>query len=140
LETVDGVQRSAIVNVSPANCINNRLTKLLHYLARACPEEGWSKFLKAGAPRWERIAFGGHSQGGVAAAMLAKLHLVARVVLFSTLGDVVGPMAAHWLSTHATPSDRYYGLAVAQRCMVALLSAADQQPGPAQRTSGSIRR
>ena len=111
LETIDGVHRSAIVNVSPANCINNRLTKLLQYLARTHPEEGWSKFLKAGVPRWERIAPSGHSRGGQAAAMVAKLHLVARVVLFSSPGDVVGPRAAPWLSTHVTPSNRYYGLA-----------------------------
>jgi pimeloyl-ACP methyl ester carboxylesterase len=91
--------------------INNRLTKLLHYFARTYPEEGWSKFLKAGVPRWERIAFGGHSQGGQAAATLAKLHLCSRVVFFSSPGDVVGSRAAPWLSTHATPSDHYYGLA-----------------------------
>jgi hypothetical protein len=43
--------------------------------------------------------------------MIAKLHLVARVVLFSSPGDVVGGAAAAWLSGHETPSDRYYGLA-----------------------------
>lgn len=111
LETIDGVHRSAIVNVSPANSINNRLAKLLRYLAHTHPEEGWSKFLHHGAPRWEWITFGGHSQGGCASAMLAKLHLVARVVLFSSCGDVAGGRAAPWLSTHATPSNRYYGLA-----------------------------
>jgi hypothetical protein len=111
LETVDGVHRSAIVNVSPANSINNRLAKLLRYLADIHPEEGWSKFLHDGAPRWERITFGGHSQGGCASAMLAKLHLVGRVLLFSSCGDVAGGRAAPWLSTHATPSARYYGLA-----------------------------
>ena len=111
LETIDGVHRSAIVNVSPANSINNRLAKLLRYLAQTHPEEGWSKFLHHGTPRWERITFGGHSQGGCASAMLAKLHLVARVLLFSSCGDVVGGRAAPWLSRHATPSDRYYGLA-----------------------------
>ncbi len=111
LEILDGIDRTTVVNVDAANSIQNRLSKLLQYLSDHFPEEGWSRFIAHDGPRWSRIAISGHSQGGGEAAMIAKLHLVARVVLFSSPGDVVGGAAAPWLSGHVTPSDRYYGLA-----------------------------
>jgi hypothetical protein len=111
LEIFDGIDRTPVVNVNVENSIQNRLTKLLQYLAAHFREEGWARFMAHDGPRWSRIAVSGHSQGGGEAAMIAKLHLVARVVLFSSPGDVVGGAAAPWLSGHETPSDRYYGLA-----------------------------
>ncbi len=111
LEIVDGVDRSPIMNVNAANSIDNRLTKLLQFLAAQYPEEGWSRFLAHDKPKWSRIAVSGFSQGGGEAAMIAKLRLVARVVMFSAPTDSVGTKAPPWLATHMTPSDRYWGLA-----------------------------
>jgi hypothetical protein len=111
LEILDGIDRTSVLNVDAANSIENRLTKLLQYLTVQFREEGWSRFMAHDGPRWRRIAVSGHSQGGGEAAMIAKLHRVTRVVLFSSPGDVVGGAAAPWLSGHVTPSDRYYGLA-----------------------------
>ncbi len=42
---VDGIDRSPIVDVNAANSIDNRLTKLLEYLAAQHPEEDWSRYL-----------------------------------------------------------------------------------------------
>jgi hypothetical protein len=122
LQTLDGIERSHFTNVNPANSIDNRLTKLLMYLAANFPEEGWKHFLNNGAPRWSRIAVAGHSQGGGNAAMIGKLHRVARVVMLSSPVDgcVAPPLrqcvrgnpdqAARWVAIGATPADRYYGL------------------------------
>lgn len=112
LEILDGVDRSPFVNVSPANSIDNRLTKLLQYLAAQYPSEGWSRFLDDdGGPAWPRIAVAGHSQGGGQAAVIGKIRSVARVVLFSAVTDgLPGGGAAPWVAGHLTPVTRYYGI------------------------------
>src|SRR2546426_11707926 len=43
--------------------------------------------------------------------MIAKLRVVAGVVLFGSVTDSVGTQSVPWVATHLTPSDRYYGLA-----------------------------
>src|SRR5712692_447063 len=120
LDIIDGGDRSSSIpelaqagfDISVANSIHNRLTKLLGSLDVQYPEEGWSKFLVHGAPKWSRIAVGGHSQGGGEAAMIAKIRLVARVVMFSSVPDGVPPgQAPAWLASHMTPAHRYFGLA-----------------------------
>ncbi|HXM83835.1 MAG TPA: hypothetical protein VN929_18165 [Burkholderiales bacterium] len=112
LEILDGIDRTPVVDVNQANSIDNRLTKLLGYLAERYPEEGWSRFLAHGEPKWSRIAVSGHSQGGGEAAMIAKLRRVDRVVLFSAVPDnVPGLGAPTWEMTHVTASERYWGLA-----------------------------
>ena len=90
--------------------IYNRLRKLLAYLAAHYPEEDWSRFLAQGEPKWSRIAVGGHSQGGAQAATIAKLHAVARVVIFSSPPDAVRNEALLWVAAHVTPTARYWGL------------------------------
>jgi len=98
---------SPVVDVNQANSIVNRLTKLLQYLDDNYPAEGWAEFLADGAPKWSRIAIGGHSQGGGNAVMIAKYHVVDRVVMFSAVVD----SASDWEVSHVTPSERYWGLA-----------------------------
>jgi hypothetical protein len=112
LEILDGIDRSPVVDVNEPNSIDNRLTKLLQYLTAQYPEEGWSRFLVDAKPKWSHIAVSGHSQGGGEAAMIAKLRVVARVVLFSSVPDKgqTAP-AAPWVATHVTPAARYWGLA-----------------------------
>lgn len=94
-------------DVDPDNAAFNRLIQLLRYLDSNHPDEGWGGYLDAGGmPAWERIAFGGHSQGGGHAAMTGKLHLVDRVLLFAATEP------AAWTSgTFATPAERFFGLA-----------------------------
>ncbi len=111
LEIVDGTDRSSAANISPVNSIDNRLTKLLEYLAAQYPDEEWSQFLADGSPKWPIIAVAGHSQGGGEAAMIGKIRLVARVVMFSSVPDSIGREAAPWVTTHVTPVERYWGIA-----------------------------
>ncbi len=102
-ERLYGVNESTLVNVSPANSIQNRLTKLLQRLR-------WTQFLDGDAPRWDKIVIAGHSQGGGHAAMIAKDHVVARVVFFAAPGDWINGGPAPWLlEPHATPIEDYYG-------------------------------
>lgn len=115
LEKIDGVDRSDKISVTPPNSIRHRLLKLLQYLAARYPAEGWDRYLEKGSVGWSNIIVSGQSQGGGQAAMLAKLHLVARVVMFSSVTDAVGSVrgpAPAWLSTSgATPPEKYFGFA-----------------------------
>src|SRR5205814_9496790 len=118
LEILEGVERSDIVTVDIQNSIDNRFTKLLRYLHREYPNEGWGQFLDdVGLPKWRQIAVAGHSQGGGEAAMIAKRNVVARVALFSAVPDSLddgGPpscLASTELAPSATPADPFYSLA-----------------------------
>jgi hypothetical protein len=106
LEIIDGVDRSQLVNVTEANSIDNRLTKLLLYLDAQFPAEGWSKFLHMGEPKWSEIAVGGHSGGAAQAALIGKTRHVNRVVMLS------GPAAesAAWVTIGETPAAKHFEL------------------------------
>src|SRR6266849_6174776 len=114
LDIIDGGDRSfPVVDVSPANSIDNRLTQLLDSLNAWYPDEGWSQFLVNGAPNWSQIVLSGFSFGGSEAAMLAKLHRVNRVTLFAAPRDAdatAGGQPPPWVALGETPSERYYGL------------------------------
>lgn len=96
----------------PAESIVNRLTKLLEYMDRNDPGEGWGDYLENGKPKWERIAVAGHSQGAGMAAFIAKHERVARVILFSGPQDYYGwdHEIAPWITDgkSATPQERWY--------------------------------
>jgi hypothetical protein len=111
LEVIDGVDRTPLISVSPANGIENRLDKLLRYLAAQFPGEDWSQFITPNGPKWPLIAVAGLSVGGGEAAMIAKGRLVDRVVMFSSVPDSIGKGSVAWVAQHETPSNRYYGLA-----------------------------
>lgn len=117
-EIVYGIDRSPLVDVNVANSIVSRLAKLLQYLAAQYPDEGWGQFLLDGNPRWSQIALSGISQGSGNSAMIAKYNVVARVVQFSGVTDALGSVDCgpkrSWLTTHVTPSARYWGLAHVQ--------------------------
>jgi predicted esterase len=107
-----GDSTPSIVDNTPAESIVNRLVKLLEYLDRQHPEEGWRKYLTSdGAPEWSRIVVSGLSQGAGMAAYIAKHQSVARVVLFSSPWDysVSSHMLAPWLiEPSATPPERWF--------------------------------
>lgn len=106
MEIIDGIDRSTRVDVSRANSIDNRLTKLLLYLDEQYPSEGWSRFLHEGEPKWSQIAVGGHSFGAAQGALIGKIRHVDRVVM------VAGPAAesAPWVSIGETPAAKYFEL------------------------------
>ena len=112
-EAFDGQGESALVTIGPNNCILHRLVKLLEWLDQHHASEHWGQFLQTGKPVWSKIAVAGHSQGGGHAAFIAKLFVVHRVVMFSSVSDATGNpswVSAPWLKKpHATPIDRYFG-------------------------------
>lgn len=104
LEVITGEPRSSLVDVNRANSIDNRVRALLVYLDRQYPTEGWGAYLTSSDPRWDRVTVAGHSQGGGHAAMIARLRLVRRAILFNATEP------APWTgSAFATPADRLYG-------------------------------
>ncbi len=108
-ERLYGDDTSPLVSVDRANSIENRLVKLVEYLAAEHPDEGWGQFLQDGAPDWSRLAVGGHSQGSGQAALIAKDHLVERVVMFAGPADERGGSAAPWIGVPgATPLGRWF--------------------------------
>lgn len=102
---------------TPADSIVNRLTKLLQYLAATDKNGRWDEYLSGGAPRWNRIAVGGQSQGGGMAAFLAKKRAIARVITFSGGWDNQGQpgpvrptdVAAWYSMPSSTPAGRWFG-------------------------------
>ena len=117
LEILDGRRRTDLVGLPAADCVLNRLVKLLQMLQRQRPTEGWGDFLKDGDVRWDSVAVAGHSQGGGHAALLGKVFPVARVVMLGAPADAVGRRdePAPWLSRPgATPPERFFGFAHAE--------------------------
>ncbi len=111
-EILTGQDLSALVSISSTECLEHRLAALLSHLAAAYPNEGWGEFLSAGQPDWARVTVGGHSQGGGHAAVLGKLHPVARVVCLSSPADwqnLPGTPATWYTKPGATPPERVYG-------------------------------
>jgi acetyl esterase/lipase len=122
-----GDDATSLIDDTPAESIVNRLTKLLEYLDKTHPNEGWGAYLDNGAPRWSRIAIAGHSQGAGMAAFLAKRVEVARVILLSGPADftVPGRVLAPWISDPgATPPDRWYAMYHQQEKLAPLLQRA----------------
>jgi hypothetical protein len=101
------------IDDTPAESIVNRLAKLLVKLDHDHPSDGWGQYLADGAPKWERMAVAGHSQGAGMAAFIAQRKRVDRVILFSSPWDFYGRdrQLAPWVLTGpgATPADRWFG-------------------------------
>ncbi len=104
--------KSKKIKVTRTDCIENRLTKLLAYLARTRPQEQWDQFLQpSGEIKWESIAVSGQSQGGGHAAIIAVKHQVARVVGTGAPKDyslALAKPAAWYGEPSATPKDRFF--------------------------------
>jgi hypothetical protein len=111
-EIITGVDFSPLVAVDSANSIIGRLTRLLSYLDRTYPAEGWGRFLANGAIDWSLVTVAGHSQGSGHAAYLGKIFSLNRIVMFSGPSDIgIGNgTSAAWLSLpNVTPTTRQYG-------------------------------
>jgi len=111
LEIIEGRDLSPAVEVNRANSVENRLVKLLLFLSKNRPTEGWSRYLNgSGQPVWEKIVISGHSQGAGHAALIAIRHKVARAVLFGGPKDYDRHLnkPAAWYTTPATPTGRFF--------------------------------
>jgi hypothetical protein len=112
MEVIDGADRTPIVTVTRTNSIENRLIKLLQYLQRKYPKDGWGQFLEGnGAIKWSSIVTSGHSQGGGHAGILGKKHRIVRAVMFAAMDyNRQHRQLAPWIKAEgATPPSGYYG-------------------------------
>jgi hypothetical protein len=100
------------ITVSRTDSIENRLIKLLQFLARRSPAEGWNDYLNPdGSIKWESIAVAGQSQGGGHSALIGIHHRVARVLCFGAPKDysiALNAPAAWYTNPGATPKELYF--------------------------------
>lgn len=89
---------TARIDDKPEESIVHRLVTLLAALDKKHPDENWRRYLEGDAPRWDRIAVAGHSQGAGMAAFVAQRKTVARVVLLSGPEDSYGGRDAERLA------------------------------------------
>ena len=98
-ETLDGTNATPIIDVTPANSILNRLTKLLTYLAKTYPTDAWSQYLDAsGKPVWANIVLSGHSQGAGHSGFMSKKYALARVIMLASKDFTGANQPAAWYS------------------------------------------
>jgi len=106
-----GTPVSDSVNVDSLNSIVNRITKLVIYLAKTWPSEGWNNFLDHDKIKWEMVTLAGHSQGAGHVSYIAHAFRVHKVIMLSGPQDFLANfnMPAPWLSADSkTPYSSYY--------------------------------
>ena len=100
-------------DVNKANCIENRLQKLLVYLKDNYPADNWSQFLtKNNEINWEKICISGQSQGGGHAAFIGMQRKLDRVIMFASPKDFSLGLnkPGAWLGAKSiTPINRFFG-------------------------------
>lgn len=103
-ELVFGEDRSAVVDVSPAESVEGRLTALLAHLPSIAPTVRWDDLLTVdNRPDWAKMTVTGHSQGAGHAAYIAQQTPVYRVVMLS------GTEPAEWtVANGTTPAEAYH--------------------------------
>lgn len=112
-EIIEGLDTSPLIDVARADSIEHRLEKLLQLLAVRQPRRGWGQFLEpSGKVAWESVALAGQSQGGGHAALIARDHKVARVLLFGSPKDYDQKQRkpAAWYRPGLTPAERFFAL------------------------------
>ncbi len=112
-EIVFGDDVSNEWHVDKTNSIENRLQKLLVYLATVYPKDNWKQFLTTSNEiNWEKICLAGQSQGGGHAAFIAQQKKLDRVIMFASPKDYSNTFSkpAQWLyQKSVTPLNRYFG-------------------------------
>ncbi len=106
-----GTPVSDSVAVDSLNSIVNRITKLVIYLAKTRPAEGWNNFLDGDHIIWERVTLAGHSQGAGHVSYIAHAFRVHKVIMLSGPQDFLTNFntPAPWLSAPSkTPYSNYY--------------------------------
>lgn len=110
-EIIEGRDLSPRVAVDRPNSLENRIEKLVGWLARHRADEGWGQFLDAqGGLVWRKTVLTGHSQGGGHALLMARDRAVARVIATGAPKDnsrALGRPAA-WYRVGRTPASRLF--------------------------------
>ena len=108
-EVLDGIDRHPSVVISPVNSVIHRLTKLLIYLHKAQPTQGWGQYILNGQVNWSKVIVSGHSQGGALAGLIGKLYPVRRIVMFSIVDYLDNGKIPSWETLPAN-NENYYAL------------------------------
>lgn len=114
-EMLTGEDVSALVAVSRAESLQNRLVKLLQHLDAKYPGEDWGRYLNSGIPDSSAIIVCGSGQGATNAAMFAREYKVDKAVCFSLSEDKLqNNTIAGWMSTSswATATEDVIGVAL----------------------------
>jgi hypothetical protein len=112
-EIIFGTDASSLVDVDASNSLVNRILKLLEFLHKSYPNEGWNQYFTNNDLNYAKFVLAGHSQGGGHATYLAFKYEVDRLIVFSSPNDYSENYSAvaGWCGeTFATSSDRFYGL------------------------------
>jgi hypothetical protein len=111
-EIFDGSDQSLAISVTPDNCIQGRLTKLLEYLSTQHPEQNWGQFLNVGNINWSKCVVAGHSQGGGHAWFISKKVSVARAISFASIDwNTWLGRSADWITEPgSTPSSKLFSI------------------------------
>jgi hypothetical protein len=112
-EILFGSSQSSYVAVDVNNCITNRIKKLLVYLHKKYPLQGWNQYYTTTALNYYKFVVAGHSQGGGHAAYLAFKYPLDRLIVLSSPNDyseVYSRTAAWCRGTFRTSYTRFYGL------------------------------
>lgn len=108
-EVIDGIDRHPTVKVNTANSVINRLTKLLLYLNKTRPTQGWGQYILNGKPNWSKIIVGGHSQGGAIAGVIGKHYPVKKVIMLSMIDYLNNGKIPDW-AANQTNKEKYFAL------------------------------
>ena len=98
------------IEIAKPESIENRTIKLLQFLHRKYPAQGWAQFLRHDEIVWDKVAVAGHSQGGGHAALIATRHYVARAICLSAPRDynVRLDAPAAWYKNSLTLPKRFF--------------------------------
>lgn len=109
-EIFDGTDQTPGVSVNAANCIQNRLYKLLVLLQQQHPTQNWQQFISGTDVNWSKVTIAGHSQGGGHALYIAKKVSVERAIGFSSIdwNSTLGQSAAWVFESGSTPISKCY--------------------------------
>jgi hypothetical protein len=95
-EVIDGVDRHPSIAITPTNSVINRLTKLLIYMSKAQPAQGWGQYIVNGQIDWTKVIIAGHSQGGALAGVIGRFYPVRRIIMFSMVDFLNNGLIPNW--------------------------------------------
>lgn len=109
-EIFDGSDQTTGVSVDPANCIKNRLYKLLVLLQQQHPTQNWQQFISGNEVNWSKLIIAGHSQGGGHALYISKKVSVERAISFASIdwNNTMSQSASWVFESGSTPISKCY--------------------------------
>jgi hypothetical protein len=109
-EAFEGTDLSPFIKISRGNSIEERVTRMLEFLATDMPEGDWGFFLDGDLPRWDRITISGTSHGASTSGLIGMIRKTERVVMLSGPSDNIQGQPAAWTRrTPLTPIARFFG-------------------------------